>query len=62
MYKRELFENMEALLKFLNDNKINERLIVAILPFQTNLCDGKSQLDREYELIYKDMSNRSCLI
>ena len=62
MYKREIFESMDALLDFLNNNKINERMIISIMPFQTCDNSGAAQLRREYEMIYKDNSNRSAAI
>lgn len=61
MYKRELFESSEELIGFLNKNRIDERSIIAILPFEASNRSGESQLKREYELIYKERS-RSCQI
>ena len=57
MYKRKLFESMDELLKFLNDNRISEQSIVAIMPFQVAHTSGYEQLRREYELVYKDIDN-----
>lgn len=61
MYKRELFESMQELLKFLNDNKISERDIVAIMPFEAYNRSGEANLRREYEMIYKER-DKSCKI
>ena len=48
---------MDELLKFLNDNRISEQSIVAIMPFQVSHVSGYEQLRREYELVYKDIDN-----
>lgn len=61
MYKRKLFESMDELLAFLNDNKMNERYIIAVLPFEACNRTGEMQLRREYELVFKDV-NKSCLL
>lgn len=54
MYKRELFENMEELLSFLNRNNIERNDIVSIMPFEAYCKNGEAQLRREYEMIYLD--------
>ena len=61
MYKRELCESSEELIEFLNKNRIDEKSIIAILPFEASNRSGEAQLKREYELIYKERS-KSCQI
>ena len=52
MYKHELCESIEHVISFLNENKIPRPNVISIMPFQTHLSDGASQLRREYEIIY----------
>lgn len=62
MYKRELFESMDELLSFLNENNIKRNDIVSIMPFETYDKSGEAQLKREYEMIYQDSNEGNCWI
>lgn len=60
MYKSKCFKTMKNLIDWMNEQKINERLVVSIVP-DISWREGDVLFETEYQIIYREQKGSTLI-